>query len=112
MPALLTQQRSGLSGLNAHVPPFRRRVDSSDEDEPERPLWPPLRPHLEFDDGDNEQEENTEPEPPRRRKNARRRVNPFIVADAGVDGDASNDNGSEDENDDLDGFIVADDIEF
>ena len=39
-------------------------------------------------------------------------MNPFIDAEAGVDGDASNDEGSEDKNDDLDGFIVADDIEF
>ena len=38
-------------------------------------------------------------------------MNPFIDAEAGVDGDASNDEGSDDENDDLDGFIVADDIE-
>ena len=45
-------------------------------------------------------------------KQARRRVNPFIDAEAGVDGDACNDEGSEDENDDLDKFIVADDIEF
>ena len=27
-----TQQRAGPSGLNVHLPPFRRRVDSSDED--------------------------------------------------------------------------------
>ena len=112
MPAPPTQQRAGPSGLNAHLAPFRRRVDSSDEDEPERPLWPQRRPHLEFDDGDYEQEEDTEPEPPKRKKTARRRVNPFIDAEAGVDGDTSNDEGSEDENDDLDGFIVADDIEF
>ena len=59
MPAPFTQQRAGLSGLNAHLPPFRRRVDSSDKDEPERPVWPPRRPHLEFDDGDYEQEEDT-----------------------------------------------------
>ena len=62
-----TQQRVGLSGLNAHLPPFRRRVDLSDEDEPERPVWPPRRPHLEFDDGDYDQEEDTEPVPPKRR---------------------------------------------
>ena len=43
---------------------------------------------------------------------ARRRVNPFIDAETGVDGDARNDEGSDDENDDLDRFIVADDIEF
>ena len=68
MPAPPRQQRAGPSGLNTHLLPFRRRVDSSDEDEPERPLWPPRRPHLEFDDGDYEQEEDTEPEPRRRRK--------------------------------------------
>ena len=112
MPALPTQHRSGPSGLNAQLPQFRRRVDSSDEDEFERPLWPPRCPHLEFDDGDYEQEENTEPELKRRKKTTRRQLNPFIDAEAGVAGDASNDKGSEDENDDLDGFIVADDIEF
>ena len=87
-------------------------MDLSDEDKPERPVWPPRRPHLEFDDGHYEQEKDTEPEPPKQRKNARRRVNPFIDAEAGVDGDASNDEGFDDENDELDGFIVADDIEF
>ena len=112
MPATPTQQRAGPSGLNAHLPPFRLRVDLSDEDEPERPLWPPRRPHLEFDDGDYKQEEDTEPEQPRRKKQARRRLNPFIDVEAGVDGDASNDEGSENENDELDGFIVAYDIEF
>ena len=112
MPAPPTQQRAWPSGLNANLPPFRRRLDSFDEDEAERPVWPPRRPHLEFDDGDYEQEEDTEPEPPKRRNKARRRVNPFIDAEAGVDEDASNDKGSDDENDDLDGFIVVDDIEF
>ena len=75
-------------------------------------MWPPRRPHLEFDDGDYEQKVDTEQEPPRRRKKARLRVNPFIDAEAGVDGDASNDKESNDENDDLDGVIVTDDIEF
>ena len=111
MPEPPIQQRAMPSGLNAHLPPFRRRVDSSDEDEPERPVWPPRRPHFKFDDGDYKQEEDTEQEPPRRRNKARRRVNPFIDSEAGVDGDASNDEESDDENDDLDGFIVADDIE-
>ena len=112
MPAPSTKQRARSIGLNAHLPPFRRRVDSSNEDEPEWPLWPPRCPHLELDDGDYVQEKNTEPEPSRRRKTARRRVNPFIDAEAGVDGNARNDEGSEDENDDLDGVIVADVIEF
>ena len=95
---------------------FCRRVDISDEDEPERPVWPPRRLHLKFDDGDHEQEKDTEPEPPKRKNKARCRVNPFIDAEAWVDGDASNDEESDeesdDENDDLDRFIVADDIEF
>ena len=82
MPAALTTQRAGPSGLNAHLPPFRHRVDSSDEDEPERPVWPPRRPHLEFDVGDYEQQEDTKPHPVRRQKNARRRANPFIDAEA------------------------------
>ena len=75
------------------MPPFCRRIDLSDEDKPERPVWPPRRPHLEFDNGDYEQEEDTEPEPPKQRTKARRRVNPFIDAEAGVDGDARYDEG-------------------
>ena len=67
MPEPPTPQRAGLSGLNAHLPPFRRRIDSSDEDEPVRPVWPPRRPHLELEDGDYEQESDAEPDPPRRR---------------------------------------------
>ena len=72
-------------------------------------MWPPRRPHLEFDDGDYEQDEDTEPQQVRRRHNARCRANPFINAEAGVDGDASGDEGTDDENDNLDGFIKADD---
>ena len=87
-------------------------MDSSDEVEPERPVWPPCRPHLEFDDCDYEQEEDTEPQPVRRRTNARRRANPFIDTEAGVDGNASGDENTDDENDDLDGFIIADDLEY
>ena len=112
MPAPPPPQRAGPSGLNAHFPPFRRRVDSSDEEELERPVWPPRRPHLEFDDGDYEQEEDTEPQPVRRRKNAPHRANPFIDTEAGVDGNASGDEKTDDENDDLDGFIVSDDGEY
>ena len=107
-----TPQRAGPSALNAHLPPFRRRVDSFDEEQPERPVWPPRRPRLEFVVGDYEQEEEIEPEPPRRRKRARRRANPFIDSEAGVDGEASGEEGSDDENDDLYGFIVADDVEL
>ena len=74
-------------------------------------MWPPRRPHMEFDDGNYEQKEDTEPKPPKRRKKARRRANSFIDVEAGVDRDACGDEGSDDENDDLYGFIVADDIE-
>ena len=112
MPAPFTPQRAGPSGLNAHLPPFRRRVYSSNEEEPERPVWPPRRPRLEFDVDDYEQEVDIEPKPPRRRKRAKRRANLFIDSEAGVDGEASGDEGSDDENDDLDGFIVANDVEF
>ena len=112
IPAPPTPQRAGLSGLNAHLPPFRRRVDSSDEEKPERPVWLPRRPRLKFDVGNYEQEEDIEPETPRPRKRARRRANPFIDFEAGVDGEASGDEGSDDENDDLDGFIVADNVEI
>ena len=111
-PTPITPQRAGPSGLNAHMPPFRRRVESFDEDEPDRPVWPPRRPHLEFKGGDYEQEDDTEPQPVRRRKNARRRANPFIDTEAGVDGNGSGDKRTDDENDDLNGFIVADDIEY
>ena len=112
MPAPLLPQRAGPSGLNAHLPPFRRRVDSSDEDEPERSVWPPRRPQLKFDDGDYEQEVYTEPQPVRHRKSALHSANPLIDAKAGVDGDASGDEETDNENDDLDGFIVTDDVEY
>ena len=75
-------------------------------------MWPPRRPHLEFNDIDYKQEEDTEPKPVRRRKSARCRANPFIDAEAGVDGDASCDEGTDDENNDLDGFIVDDDVVY
>ena len=56
--------------------------------------------------------EDTEKAPPRRKKKARRRENQFIDAETSVDGDACNDEESDDENDDLDKFIVTNDIEF
>ena len=74
-------------------------------------MWPLRRPLMEFADGDYEQED-AEIKQPRRRKKARRRANPFIDAEAGVDGDASSDERSYDEIDDLDGFIVVDDLEY
>ena len=75
-------------------------------------MWPPRRPHLEFDDNDYEQEDDNEPQPERRRKSAWRRANTFIDTEAGVHGEASGAEQPDDENDDLDGFIVADDWEY
>ena len=65
---------------------------------------------MEFDDGHYEQED-VELEPTRRRKRARRRAIQLIDAEAGVNRDAY-DEGTDEENNDLDGFTVADDIEF
>ena len=104
--------RAGPSGYNVHATSFRKLIDSSDEDEPERLVWQPRRSRLKREEADYEPDENAEPEPPRRGKRARRGVNPFIDAEAGVDGDASNDEETDDENNDLDRFIVADNVEF
>ena len=112
MPVPLTPQRAGPSGLNAHVPPFRRRVDLSDEEKPQRPVCLPRCLQLEFDDIDYEQEVDTEPQPVRRQKSVRRHANTFIDTEAGVDGDASSDERTDNENDDLDGFIIANDVEY
>ena len=106
-----TPLRAGPSGLNAHLLPFRRRVNSSDKEEPERPVWPHRRPQMQFDDGDYEQPEDVWPEPPRRRKRARHSAIFFIDAQAGVEKDANGNEGTDDEIDDLDGFIVADNRE-
>ena len=112
MPAPPTPQRAGQSGRNVNAPPFRRRVDSFDEEEPVQPVWPPRCPRLELEKADYEQAENAKPELPRCWKRERRRVNPFIAVEACVDEDESGDEANDDENDDLDGFIVADDDEF
>ena len=72
MPEQPTPQRTGPSWLNAHLPPFRRRINSFDKDEPNRPVWPFFRPHLKLENSDYEQESDAESEPSRRRKNARR----------------------------------------
>ena len=112
IPAPPTPQLAGPSGLSAYLPPFRRRVDSSDEQEPKRLVWPPCRPHMEFDDNDYEHDKNVDLKPARRRKRARLRANLFIDAKAGVDKDASGDEGTDDEIDNLDGFIVADDVVY
>ena len=75
-------------------------------------MWPPRCLRLEFEEAGFEPDENSEPQPPRRRKRARRGVNPFIEAEACVDGDASGAEANYDGNDDFDRFIVADDDEF
>ena len=80
MPGPPTPQRDGPIELNAHLLPFRCRVDSSDKDKPERPELPPRRPHLKFDDDAYEQNEDAESALLRYNKKARRRVNPFIDA--------------------------------
>ena len=46
MPAPPTPQRAGTSGLNVYVPPVRSRMDSSDEQEPERVVRPPHCPYI------------------------------------------------------------------
>ena len=107
----ITQQCAGPSKLNAHLPSDRRRVDSSDEDEPERPVWAPRRLHLKFDNGDYQQKEDTEQKPPIQRIEARRCDNLFIDSEVSVVGDGNNDKESDDKNNKLDGFIVADDME-
>ena len=59
-----------------------------------------------------QQESDAEPQPPRRLQKSRRHTNPFIDVEICVEGDAIGDDGTEDENDDLNGFIVANDVEF
>ena len=54
-------------------------------------MWPPRRSHSEFDDNDYKQDEDTEPQPVRRRKKARRRANLIIDNEAKVDGNAIGD---------------------
>ena len=69
-------------------------------------VWPPRRPRLESDVKDD----NAEPEPPQRRKKARRRANLFIESEAGVDGDATEE--ESDKNYHLADFIVPDYVEY
>ena len=68
---------------------------------------------MDIDNGDYKQEvKDSERELPRPRHNVKRRTNPFIDAQAGVDGDASGNDGTDDLNNDLNRSIVADDIAF
>ena len=77
-------------------------------------MWPSRRPHLEFEEKDYEQMEDAEVKGVKRRKQVRCLANPFLDTEAGVDRDVSDDELSIEENSDygLDGFIVADDVEY
>ena len=59
-----------------------------------------------------EQKDDPKPKYPRRLKRAIRRANLFIDAEAHVDGDAKGDKKSDDENNGLNSFIVADVVKF
>lgn len=112
--------------------------DDDEDDVVERPVWPPLRPppqpnpptnqpqtfllpaELTNEEEEEEQEEQAAAEleeyvltevRTRKRRRARRNRprNPFIEYEAGVDGEASADEDS-DEYDDLGGFIVPDNV--
>ena len=68
-------------------------------------MWPPSRPCL-----DSEEEVTEPPHRPKRRRKTRRRPNPLIESEAGVEGDASDD--ETDGDNDLADFIVPDDVEY
>ena len=68
-------------------------------------MWPPRRPRSE-----SEEEDAEPPQRPQRRKKTRRRANPYIESEAGVEGDASDD--ESDGNNDLADFIVPDYVEY
>ena len=115
MPEPLSLQRAGPSGLNVNVAPFQRRIDSSDEedDAPEQPVWP-LSRRIRLNKSYLDKSEGTELMLAFRRKAPRRvQFNPFIDAETSVDGDASADKTEDDnKNDNLNGFIIADKVEF
>ena len=75
-------------------------------------MWQPRHQRLKLNKTNNKQDEKAKPEPLRRRKRSRRNVHPFIDSKACVEYDASGDEKTNDENNDLDGFIVAHDNEF
>ena len=99
---------TGPSGTHRPPPstPKRRVIYSSDEDdEPEHPVWPPRRPRLESEEKDAEPLQK-----PQRGKKTKRRTNPYIDSEAGIEGDASDD--ESDGNKDLADLIVPDDVEY
>lgn len=109
-PRLPPQQRAGPSGTNRPGPPTkaRRIVYSSDEegDAPVRQVWPPPMPQQAESDQESEPEERRRTRPAARRRRAR---NPFIDAEAGVDGDASADEDDLEDDPTMGGFIARDD---
>ena len=114
MAASPTFEGAGPSGLNAHAPPFRDRIYSFKEKQGalERLVWQPtkrIRLHaFDLDEFDGDAE------PPIHRKGQRRhRPCLFIDTEAAVEGNASGDEAADDDEDDnLGGCIVADDVEF
>ena len=87
--------------------PRRSIIYSSDEEDDVPPRQPPFgyrNPQIEHSDI-----EDYRPARNITVRNRRQRRNPFIETDAGVDGDASTDEDDGD-GDDLDGFIVDDDV--
>ena len=68
-------------------------------------MCPPRRPRSE-----SEEEDAEPPQRPQRRRKTRRRANPFIESEAGVEADASDD--ETDGDNDLSDFIVSDDVEY
>ena len=68
MPATYPTQRAGPSGLNAHMLPVRRRVDSFDKEKLERPVLPQRRLHFEFENGDYLQKKDAAPKLPKQWK--------------------------------------------
>ena len=68
-------------------------------------MWPPHRQRM-----DSEEEVTEPPRRPQRRRKTTRRPNPFIESEAGVEGDASDD--EVDGDNDLADFIVPDDVEY
>ena len=68
-------------------------------------MWPPRRPRL-----DSEEEVTEPPQRPQRCRKTRRRPNPLIESEAGLEGDVSDD--ETDGDNDMADFIVPDDVEY
>jgi hypothetical protein len=110
-----SQDRAGPSRTNRPGPPTksRRFVYSSDEEDAPPPVWPPPPAAAAVAAAAAAQPESSEDEAPvaepRRKRRRSRRPNPFIDAEAGVDGEASADEDDSDAKPTMGGFIVEDD---